>query len=224
MALGRYRIKSNSWDYFKEIHFFFESFSLYVQEVNQFIDKEIVTAKEIFQKFSNDIKSDPNSEDEWLEYFSNTQAKEGLVDIYYDSLIMTLYAFVERKMFFLANYLSQEQTIKVHDIAGKGIFKYQIYLSKVCGIDFTVIKSEWIKLLGFNKLRNQIVHSEGIRRIPKSNYDLIQFLKSINGIVLMDEGDVFCYHFSTDDILKTFAVSARTIIDHIYVERVQSIV
>jgi hypothetical protein len=220
MGLSRYRITGNDWDYFKEIHFFFESFYFYAEEVNQFIDKETGAVKESYEKFSKEIEADPRWEDEWFDHFSNVQAKVGLIDIYYDSLIMTLYSFVERKMFFLSNHLAQEKAIKVNDIAGKGIFKYQKYLSKVCNIDFTVIDRDWTNLLGFNKLRNQIVHSEGIRTIPKLNQDLIQFLKGINGVVLNEEGDAVSYHFSTDDILKRFAATARTIIDHIYTERI----
>jgi hypothetical protein len=220
MGLVRYRIKGDDWDYFKEIHFFFESFYFYADEINQFIDKEISSAKDIYQKFSKEIEVDPTWEDEWFDYFANVQAKVGLTDIYYDSLIMTLYSFVERKMFFLSNHLAQEQTIKVNDIAGKGIFKYQKYLSKVCGIDFTQIDNEWANIVGYNRLRNQIVHSEGIRNIPKSNHDLVKFLKSIDGVVLNEEGDTISYHFSTDNILKTFAATARTIIDHIYSEQV----
>lgn len=119
MGFGRYRITDKEWDYFKEIHFFFVSFYFYTDEVNRFIDKEISSAKESYEKFSTEIEADPNWEDEWFDYFSNVQAKTGLTDIYYDSLIMTLYSFVERKMFFLANHLAQEQKIKVNDIAGK---------------------------------------------------------------------------------------------------------
>jgi hypothetical protein len=123
-------------------------------------------------------------------------------------------------MLFLSNHLAEEQKIKVNDIAGKGIFKYQKYLSKVCGIYFSPIEDEWKNLLRFNKLRNQIVHSEGIRSIPKTNQELVQFLKNINGVVLSEEADMVSHHFSTNDILKGFASAARTIIDHIYIERV----
>lgn len=219
MGLGKYRISDNEWDYFKEIHFFFESYYFYADEVNHFIDKEIGSAKQAYEKFSKEIEVDPNLEPEWFAYFSNVQAKIGLTDIYYDSLIMTLYSFVERKLFFLSNHLAQELTIKLNDITGKGIFKYQKYLTKVCGIDFSEINADWTNLLGFNKLRNQIVHSEGVRSIPKSNQELIQFLKGISGVVLNEEGDAISYHYSTDDILKTFAATARTIIDHVYIER-----
>ena len=220
MGLIRYRITGNDWDYFKEIHFFFESFYFYADETNQFIDKEISSAKNSVEKFSKEIEVDPTWEHEWFDYFANVQTKVGLTDIYYDSLIMTLYSFVEKKMFFLSNHLALGQAIKVNDIAGKGIFKYQKYLSKVCGIDFSQIDNEWTNLLGFNNLRNQIVHSEGKRSIPKSNQNLTHFLKSINGVVLTEEGDAVNYHFATDDILKMFAATARTIIDHIYLEKV----
>ncbi len=220
MGLGKYRITGNDWDYFKDIHFFFESIYFYADEINQFIDNEIRSAKESYNKFIEGREANPSWENQWFDYFANVQAKTGLTDIYYDSLIITLYSFIEKKMFCLCNHLSKAQNIKVNDMAGSGIFKYQKYLSKVCGIDFTKIDEEWKKLLGYNKLRNLIVHSEGTRSIPKADSYLINFLKTLDGVVLTEEEGIITFHFSTDDVIVNFVTIAKIIIDYIYLEEV----
>ncbi|MDB5258720.1 MAG: hypothetical protein JWM14_3415 [Chitinophagaceae bacterium] len=214
----RYRITNSDWNYFTEIEFFFDSFSLYADQVNQFVDSEIASAKDKYESYSKEIEANPSSDIEGFDHFSNVRAKVGLTDIYYDSLIMTLYSFIEKKMFFLSKHLGQVEEIKVNDIEGNGIFKYQKYLSKVCKIDFLEIDQEWKMFIGFNKLRNQIVHSEGTRSIQKSNIELITFLKNINGVELNNEGETMSYHFRTNEIVKIFSNVAKKITDHLYIE------
>lgn len=219
MALGKFRIQDKSWNYFTDIDIFFDSFGFYVKEVNQLINNEIALAKESYDKFLIEVKKDPTWDMEWPENYLNVQAKIGLTNIYYDSLIMAMYSFIESKMLFLCKYLSQGQNIKVNDMADRGIIKYQKYLSKVCGIDFSPINNEWETLLGYNKLRNHLVHSDGNRSIPVSNKKLIQFLRSIKGISLLKSKDSYVLDFTTDDIIRNFITATKIIIDHLYIEK-----
>lgn len=219
MGLYRHRIKDSKWDYFKDLSFYYKSFALYSDQINVFIETEVNAAKERYEEYKKDMAG--NLDDfELFDYESEVHATNGLVEIYYDSFIMAMYSFTERKMFFLCNYLSKGLEVKVEDISGKGIFKYRKYLTKVCGIDFTPIEEEWKRLEDYNKLRNHLVHSEGSRSVDKNNNQLVNLLKKMKGIQLMDVSEGFSFRFISDQVITDFIQLSQIIIDFLYTEKV----
>lgn len=218
MALYKHRIDDGKWDYFKDLFFFYQSFAVFVKRINSFIEEDVANEKEIYENY---VKISKEEEDlfEDFTYEAEWKATEGLVDIYYDSFIMAMYSFTEKKMYVLSNYLAKDHAVKLEDIAGKGIFKYRKYLAKVCGIDFTPIEKDWEILLYYNQLRNHLVHAEGNRSLSKNSQQLIGFLKKIHGVVLTESETEVTFHFESDAILYDFLNCSQRVIEYLYKEK-----
>lgn len=217
MALYKNRLDDGVWDYFKDLFFFYQSFDVFIKQINLFIEDEVANEKAIYENYLNE-----SGDEDLFDHFnhqSDWKATEGLVDIYYDSFIMSLYAFTEKKMFILSKYLSRHHPIKLEDISGKGIFKYRKYLSKVCNIDFSSIEKDWEVLLHYNLLRNHLVHAEGERSLPKDHHRLIGFLESIHGVVMKSDQEKINFHFTSDSILYDLLNCSRRIIEYLYKEK-----
>jgi hypothetical protein len=92
MALYRNRIQDGKWDYFKDLFFFYKAFGLYSEQINHFIDTEVKVTKERYEGYVREIKDDDGFSDlEIFDHASEMEAAQNLVDIYYDSLIMSLF-------------------------------------------------------------------------------------------------------------------------------------
>ena len=220
MGLGRYRMHTDSSDYFKDIFYYYQSFGLFIEQINAFIENDVVSQKEIYEKYRAEYK-DQDLFEQW-NYEIELKSTENLVDIYYDAFLISMYSFTEKKMFILSNYLSSNHQVKVQDLAGSGIFKYRLYLSKVCGIDFAPIEKDWQILLNYNTLRNHLVHAEGNRSLPKNKQPLLQFLKNTHGVMLTDLGEYVSLHFSEDSILYDFLNCSQRIVEYLYTEKQQT--
>jgi hypothetical protein len=218
MALVRYRIKEG-WDYFDQIDFFFQSFAVYRNDINDLIERQVETASENYTDFlaKRVAENDFHPDAEWFQHHIAVNVATNLKDIYYDSLIIVLYSFLERKLSFLCTYLEKDYPIKIDDISGKGIFKYRKYLSKVAGISFDNVENEWKELEKLNRLRNHLVHASGSRTVANNNKALLSILKSIQGVHVEEaERDQLRFHFITDHGIGQFVQMVRTILDHVY--------
>ena len=218
MGLIRYRIQDESWNYYNEIDFFFQSFAVYRNDINNLIEGQLETASENYDKFLQQRVDENNfgPDDEWFEHHVAINTATNLKDIYFDSLFMVLYSFVERKLNFLCRYLEKDFLVKVDDISGKGIFKFRKYLSKVVGISFDPIEEQWKELEKLNQLRNFLVHSSGSRSVPKTNQSLISILKQFQGVHLEEQGENIRFNFVTDHGTGHFVHIVRSIIDYLY--------
>src|SRR5689334_17131348 len=117
MALYRNRLDNGTWDYFKDLFFFYRSFDVFIKQISFFIEDEVASEQAIYQNYLKE-----SGEEDLFEHFSHEsdwKATEGLIDIYYDSFIMSLYSFTEKKIFVLCKYLSGHYAIKLDDISGK---------------------------------------------------------------------------------------------------------
>jgi len=219
MSLRKLRIQDIDWDYYKEVVMYFDAINYYSTNLHDDIKNSLFIAKANYIAFA---QSEPDATeqfiDDWLQLKNNIDSKEILTDLHYDSLIISLYSFVEKKMKFLADYLSVQYEIKPSDIGGKGIFKYRIYLEKVCKITFNDIEKEWKTLLGYNQLRNMLIHSDNNRFLNLRNNSLVSFLKGLDGVELVDYQDGAMLYFTNSNVVHHFVSITKEIIHHLYFE------
>jgi hypothetical protein len=121
MGFYRHRIQDEGFDPFKEYEFFFQSFLLYAAETNKFIQREIESERERYNEYIKMAVNNPEEMREDFLYELDLKTKEGMTDIYFDSLIIALYSFVEKKMLQLCRYFEAQQLFKVNEIVGDGI-------------------------------------------------------------------------------------------------------
>lgn len=96
-----------------------------------------------------------NLTDLFESHFPNLQRK---------SAFITLYSFLENELEKLASNLKSELAHegRIQDIAGNGIFQSYTYLKLIIALDIAKDAPVWQKINDINKVRNLIVHAEGV--------------------------------------------------------------
>ena len=98
-------------------------------------------------------------------------------NIHRESLVISIYNFVESELNRLCTIIAESIDIKVKlkDLYGKGINRTLLYLSKVAEFDMSKMGGEFPYIKKVNLLRNTIVHNGGI--LPdKADHDLNKFV------------------------------------------------
>ncbi|MDZ4844050.1 MAG: hypothetical protein SH857_00725 [Chitinophagales bacterium] len=151
--------------------------------------------------------------------FAEQEIRIYTLNLYSNSLFISLYSFLERKLYQICKVAEKNKSIKINDLSGDGIFKYCNYLKKVLEIDLEKINSEWVRITNYNKLRNRIVHSPtNIIEKDKNNKKLIEAIKSIEYLVINDKGAFIEFEINNQKLLLNFLNSITNFLDFIYWE------
>jgi hypothetical protein len=89
-------------------------------------------------------------------------------NIHRESLIITIYNFLESQLNELCSILEEciELKVKLKHLNGQGIERALSYLTKVAEFDLALMGKELPFIKGVNQVRNQIVHNAG--RLPEA--------------------------------------------------------
>ena len=151
-------------------HFFFNHGLIdELYNFRQLIDETEKYLTEKVEAHSN-LKDETSSD----ERFGIAQNFESFFPyILWKSLLLSLYFQMEDALNQICENLrkSNNYELELKDINGNGIFKSSLYLKKVCGITNPFQTDNWNKLIEFNKIRNMLVHTDGI--LKKSNLNLV---------------------------------------------------
>jgi len=106
--------------------------------------------------------------------------------ILWKSLLLSIYFQTERALDEICQNLkkSKNHELTLKDIHGNGIFRSSLYLKKVCGIKTPFQTENWSKITDFNKVRNLLVHSDGI--LNNSNNRLKVICDKYDGILMTE--------------------------------------
>lgn len=190
----------------------FESFNDYIDQVETLINQEVKKAVVKSKNLEQAMLTNPSWEPEYDIYQYEVRQKRLLQYIYYDSLIITIYSFVEKQMAYVC-----EQLGKAPNSKQSGINHYRSFLQSCKEkIDFTSISNDWKMLLKYNTLRNHLVHDGGFRVFAKTNLELYKALSSFSSLEIIDHKFHWGYTFKDNLILKTFCSTAHQIIDHLF--------
>ncbi len=122
---------------------------------------------EFLKGLKNEIQK--NQDDPFLgqleDYLYDTHqilAKE-YPNILRKSIIITCYSYLEKELFIICEIQKNAKSLPldVKDLKGNGIEQAKKYLNKVAGIDFSDNKT-WEEIQNIRKIRNLIVHKDGI--------------------------------------------------------------
>ena len=151
--------------------------------------EELIEQIELFwAKKSNDTKTlneqsfDTEADDE--EYF---KIEYIFPEVTRSSLFLSCYAFFEHTLHKICKFQERRLSskLKLDDINGKGIIKYQTFLEKVVGVDFPDDTPEWDKLKFYNEIRNLVAHCDSqIDENRKDQKNLIARIQKTPSIVL----------------------------------------
>lgn len=216
MAAYRVRpaFKDNSFQYIVDIEFQLDAFSDYIKITEQTVEVEIKSKIEKFNKLLHEAE-----EDDHLLHMDlpDHEVKIFMHQLYYHSLFISLYSFLERKMFQICKIAEEKQNIKIKDLSDEGIVKYRKYIQKVLNINLDSLNSEWMLLMKYNKLRNRLVHfPENMIEKNDSNLSIIKTFESIEDLKLTDRRDFIEYEIADKKLLITFIRTIDKFLHEVY--------
>lgn len=111
------------------------------------------------------------------------------VDIFTKSAIISIYTYLE---FFLDDFCKKThahngESISPKDLSGNGIFKSRAYLEKVLFINFSNLSDEWNDLVKLNKIRNFLIHSNGVSTNEETRSKISKTIQGISGVKLEED-------------------------------------
>ncbi|WP_282039655.1 hypothetical protein [Saccharicrinis aurantiacus] len=141
---------------------------------------------------------------------------ERTYQLYYSSIIISLYSFLEQSMLNLCEVSNKEKDLKIDDISGKGIFRLKKYLEKVVQIDFTEINDEWNEITKYNHLRNLFVHSSNSILNKTESKGRINSIKEIKHLKVVESDNYYSIYFENDAAIKNFIETIRVFLTKLY--------
>jgi len=199
--------------HFAEIDFGLNAFIDYLELTNTLIDNNV---KKYLAEYNN-------TSDEAKDYFfdsSEVYIKEKKLQLYYSSIIISLYSFFEQSLVRLAEIPEKGTKIKIDDISGNGIvFTVKKYLEKVIEIDFTEMNDEWNEITKLNHLRNLFVHSSNSILKMSESKKRINSLKEIKQLKITERSDYYLLEFEDDKLIRHFIEIIREFLNKIYTSK-----
>ena len=217
--MGRYRprqcFNTNDYEFIIEVDLQLESFREYIKLTEDLIEVEL---KQKLIKYDTFLEEEDKEIVKEFYDFADHEVKRQAHQLFFDSLFISLYSFLERKMFQLCKIAEAGHQIKVKDLGDKGIKQYRTYITKVLNIDLETVHSQWTGFQKYNTLRNQLVH-EPTYTVDIKNKTKINKLKSIQGLVIKERGDVIEFEISDKKLLMDFCKDIGIFLKHIHCEQ-----
>lgn len=111
------------------------------------------------------------------------------IEIFTKSAIISIYTYLE---FFLENFCKKvhkynKKSISPKDLSGNGIFRSKAYLEKILLINFSSLDSEWDEIVKLNKIRNFLIHSNGVATSEETKSKICEAIQGISGVELEED-------------------------------------
>ncbi len=186
-----------------------DAFNDYLKITNDQIDENI-------NKILKEYHKTP--EEEIFMHFDEIEiyTKQATLNIYYSSIIISLYSLLEQAMNDFCKKAEENQSVLIKDISGSGIFQSRLYLEKIVGIDFSKAQSQWIKIQSLNKLRNLYVHSSNSILPKSSGKKTTNLIKQIPHIELIEHEEYYVVKLNNDKTIKHFISVISEFLESIY--------
>lgn len=193
---------------FAQIDFQLDSYREYLKITNQTIDENL-------KRYVEKSKVPFENADYYYDPVESFVKKECL-QLYYSSIIISLFSFLEQSMLKLCSISEVNQEIKISDISGKGIYKYKKFLEKVARIDFKPINNEWNEICKYNDLRNLFVHASNSLLYKSEDNRRINSIRKIKGIKISEKDNYFIIEFENDCIITYFIKTINVFLIKLY--------
>ncbi|MCF8234820.1 MAG: hypothetical protein K9G67_07320 [Bacteroidales bacterium] len=215
---SRETFNDENFQFLIEVDFQLFSFKEYIKLTEKIIDREI---KEEIKKYNKFLKQTTGDQIEIGYDVVDHEIKIYTHQLYLNSIFISLYSFLEKKMSQLCKLAEKNTYMKVKDLSGNGIFKYYKYFKKVLEINLVPINDEWTLITKYNKLRNRIVHfPDNTIEKSENNANLIETFKSINNLSIIEEEDFYEFKISDSQLLNDFLTVIERFLYKIFYVRI----
>lgn len=203
-----------NFQYVVDIDFQLDAFLEYINMTQKTIEKEV---KAILLKY--DQLAEKANEDELFFDPQDYEIRKNIAVLYYSSIFITLYSFLERKLYQLYKIaeINCNKQLKISN--DKGILKYINYFKNILKLDITKLNGEISYFLKLGELRNKIIHDtiDDIEKTPK-NKKVISTFKSIKYLTFKENKNSVVFSIDDDRLLKYFCRQISSFLDKLYHE------
>lgn len=204
-----------TFSYVLEIDLPLIAFDEYIKATDDFIesiDKKLKKNEEFLEKATRE-------EIEQLFDYIEHEISRSTYHLYFRSMFISMYSFLERKTYQLCKLGEHSQTLKIKDLSGEGVNRCYRYLKKVLNVDMALLNSQWQEIKKYNLLRNELVHNPtSIIEDTKENATKIQILKSIKELSVSYDDDGFIFTIDDISLLHEFQDTTDKFLSGIYYE------
>lgn len=97
-------------------------------------------------------------------------------------------------------------SLSLKDLKHDGIMRAKVYIKKVSCSSFNDESQEWEEIIKINKLRNILVHSDGVMlQNTHPNYEIIKsYIDSNSGLEISETGHISIKDTYVVSVVKTF--------------------
>jgi len=208
LGKAKSEFKSDKFNFEVDVVFHLSAIHEYIEYTKDFVETKIINK---IDKYKEEIENDFESID-MNDYLITLNNKE----FYYNSIFISLYSFLEKKMYQLCKIAESQHTIKIKDQRGRGIKQYKEYLKNVVKINFEELKSEWDNICNLGELRNLIMHNT--TEVHQNDSKLINKLKSINKLSFRKVDENFEFYIDDIKLLTEFSNTINKFLETIYDE------
>ncbi|MBX9636659.1 MAG: hypothetical protein K2Q45_03820 [Nitrosomonas sp.] len=180
--------KTLSLHFTSEIRHGIRDLSDYTDKIERYLEsvKERIEEK---NKKRNRKTEEEKDDADFIAGITSRLGYERHIEIFTKSAIISIYTYLE---FFLDDFCMkihelERKSTSPRDFPGNGIFRSRRYLDKVLFIDFVNLNPQWEKLTNLNKIRNFLVHSNGVLTTEETKVNICKTIKNISGIKLEDD-------------------------------------
>jgi hypothetical protein len=187
--------------------FYFEKFEKIFQEEVLLLNRQILAEDDRIRNYEDDSQYDFRPSDS-LKEINFTYLR-----MHRYAVILAVYSFLENSMTKLCEKSQKEASISisVSDLKGNGIFQCHDYLTKLIGINFADVNTEWSQLVTLNKLRNCIVHTDGDLARFKSPQKLTKIIESSTDLSFIEQKLVM----PSEQFTRASIINTKTVLMHI---------
>lgn len=167
-------------------------------ELHNFIENEIKIRQENIQKLYDEIDDLDDPIEDWMEKIKIFENNDELNMYRFDHafpnrtrffILIQIHVIVEFYIKWLCEEVRKltENKFSINDLKGNAeLEKSKIYLTKIFEINFKFLEPEWTFLNNMRKLRNQIVHKNGL--FSQKDAEILKIINENNNLgILWDD-------------------------------------
>lgn len=212
----RSEFDTNKYEFTIEVSLPLEAFREYIKLTESTLEIEL---KHQIEDYNDFLISSTDDEIRELYDFADHKIKAETRQLFFNSLFISIYSFLERKMFQLCQIAENNQVIKIRDLSGDGIFKYRKYLTKILNINLDEVNAQWDLFTKFNTLRNLLVHTPLSSIDIQNNSKKVNTLKSIHGLAVKECSGALEFEIKDKQLILNFCSAIEILLIHLYYKK-----
>jgi hypothetical protein len=162
----------------------------------EFVKSSLVDEKERFEKFAEERTQELNEDQkaDFYEFYGEEiwQISDLLPSLQWMSTFLLSYGIFEKALNGMCHTVGRIKSspLNLSDMAGKGIERAKLYLSKNCGVTSPFNSPEWVKIQNISKIRNVLAHASGELDLDQKHHKEVFNIAQTDQTIIVHKQDL----------------------------------